>query len=42
LSPEYARVNSFNQGQAVVDVDADGQFHVSNLRLNADYVVRTG
>lgn len=42
LSPEYARVNAFNHGQAVVDVDADGQFQVSNLRLNADYVVRSG
>ena len=41
LSPEYARVNSYNHGLAVVDVDTDGQFQVANLRLNSDYVVRS-
>jgi predicted phosphodiesterase len=42
LTPEYSRVNAFNHGAATVDVDADGQFQVVNLRLNADYVVRSG
>lgn len=42
LNPEYSRVNSHNHGCAVIDVAADGQFAVHNLRLNSDYVVRAG
>ena len=42
LSPDYARINKHNHGLAEVVVDGGGQFQVSNLRLNADYVVRSG
>lgn len=42
LNPEYSRVNSHNHGCAVIDVAADGQFSVHNLRLNSDYAVRSG
>ena len=40
LTPEYARINRWNHGFAVVDVRNDGQFDVSNLRI-ADGVVRS-
>ena len=30
LSPEYASVNSWNHGFAIIDVDRDGNFNVSN------------
>jgi predicted phosphodiesterase len=42
LTPEYARVNKYNQGLSLVDVGEDGQFEVANLRLNTDYAVRSG
>lgn len=42
LTPEYSRVNAFNHGSATVDVSADGQFEVQNLRINSDYAVRSG
>jgi predicted phosphodiesterase len=42
LTPEYARVNKYNQGLSLVDVSEDGQFEVANLRLNTDYAVRSG
>ena len=42
LNPEYNPVNSHNHGFAVIDVAADGQFSVHNLRLNSDYAVRSG
>jgi predicted phosphodiesterase len=42
LNPEYSRVNSHNWGLAVVNVAGDAQFAVQNLRLNGDYVVRSG
>lgn len=42
LNPEYSRVNAHNHGLAIIDVSADGQFAVHNLRLNSDYVVRAG
>jgi predicted phosphodiesterase len=42
LNPEYSRVNKHNHGLAVIDVAADGQFGVDNLRLNSDYAVRSG
>jgi len=40
LTPEYARVNRWNHGAAIVEVHADGQFDVSNLRI-ANGVVRS-
>jgi len=40
LTPEYARINRWNHGCAVVEVHDDGQFDVSNLRI-AKGVVRT-
>ena len=40
LTPEYARINRWNHGFAVVEVHGDGQFDVSNLRV-ADGVVRS-
>lgn len=42
LNPEYNPVNSHNHGFAVIEVAADGQFSVHNLRLNTDYAVRSG
>ena len=42
LNPEYSRVNAHNHGFAEIDVAADGQFSVHNLRLNSDYAVRSG
>jgi len=33
MTPEYARINRWNHGFAVVDVQADGQFDVENLRI---------
>lgn len=41
LTPEFARVNRWNHGFAHVEVEAGGQFNVSNLRISPDYVVRT-
>lgn len=41
LRPEYARLNKWNHGLAVVDVDADGSFDVSNMRVTADGKVRS-
>lgn len=42
LNADYAVINKWNAGFAVVDVAADGQFEVDNLRLNTDYRVRSG
>lgn len=42
LNADYAVINKWNQGLAVVDVSADGQFEVDNLRLSSDYRVRAG
>jgi hypothetical protein len=42
LNAEYAVINKWNAGFAVVEVDGSGQFQVDNLRLNTDYVVRSG
>jgi predicted phosphodiesterase len=42
LSPDFSRINKHNHGLAEVVVDGGGQFQVSNLRLNTDYVVRSG
>lgn len=41
LRPEYARLNKWNHGFAVVTVDADGSFDVSNQRITADGRVRS-
>jgi predicted phosphodiesterase len=42
LNADYAVINKWNAGFAVVEVDRVGQFGVDNLRLNTDYVVRSG
>lgn len=34
LTPKYARVNRWNHGFAMVDVGKDGNFHVTNYRIN--------
>lgn len=41
LTPEYARVNRWNWGCAFVEVDNDGCFNVTNLRINRDGVVHS-
>lgn len=40
LTPEYARINRWNFGFAIVDVSEDGGFDVLNLRINSDGEVR--
>ena len=42
LAADFAVINKWNHGFAVVDVDGVGQFQVDNLRLNTDYRVRSG
>lgn len=41
LTPEYARINRYNHGFAVVDVHGDGSFDVENLRITSGGTVRT-
>lgn len=41
LNPEYARVNRWNHGFAIVTVHAGGEFDVENLRINKAGRVRT-
>lgn len=41
LTPDYARINRWNWGFAVVDVASDGSFDVKNLRISKDGDVRT-
>lgn len=41
LSPEYARINRWNWGFAVVEVRGDGQFDVENMRITSDGQVRS-
>lgn len=41
LSPEFARVNRWNRGFAFVNIAADNQFDLHNLRLSSDFKVRT-
>lgn len=41
LSPEYARINRYNHGFAIVDVHEGGEFDVENLRITACGTVRT-
>lgn len=38
LRPDYARLNKWNHGFAVVDVHADGEFDVENLRIAGDKI----
>lgn len=40
LSPEYARVNRWNHGFAIVDISSDGAFDVQNLRISRSGSVR--
>lgn len=41
MTPEYARINRWNWGFAVVDVHQDGEFDVENLRITSDGKVRS-
>ena len=41
LTPEYARINRWNHGFAVVTVDKDGTFDVDNLRISKQGKVRS-
>ena len=41
LTPEYARVNRWNHGYAEIEVFKDGQFNVTNFRVNKAGDVRT-
>ena len=41
LNPEYARINKWNHGFAMVEVREDGDFDVHNLRITSDGIVRT-
>jgi predicted phosphodiesterase len=41
LRPPYARVSKWNHGFSFIDVAKDNQFNVSNLRISAEYTVRT-
>lgn len=41
LNPEYARINKWNHGFAMVTVREFGDFDVQNLRITADGTVRT-
>lgn len=40
MTPEYARINRWNWGFAIVDVSQDGSFDVQNLRINSRGEVR--
>ena len=40
LTPEYARINKWNWGFAVVNIEARGEFEVTNYRLNKEFRVR--
>ena len=40
LRPEYARINKWNHGFAVVEVERSGEFAVHNYRINANGTVR--
>lgn len=41
LKPLYRPFNKWNWGHSFVDVAKDGQFNLSNFRINRDYEVRT-
>lgn len=41
LRPEYARINKWNHGFAIVTTHAGGEFDVENLRITADGKVRS-
>lgn len=41
LRPEYARINKWNHGFAIVEVHKGGEFDVENLRITADGKVRS-
>jgi predicted phosphodiesterase len=41
LTPEYARVNKWNHGFAVIEVEKDGMFNLTNYRVGTGGVVRT-
>jgi predicted phosphodiesterase len=41
LRPDYARINKWAWGFAVVDVDASGEFNMHNFKVTQDGTVRT-
>lgn len=41
LTPEYARINRWNWGFAMVDVREDGEFDVENFRITSEGKVRS-
>lgn len=41
LTPAFARINRWNHGLAVIDVERDGQFNVNNLRITPAGTVRS-
>jgi predicted phosphodiesterase len=41
LTPSYAKINRWNHGMAEIEVFADGQFNVTNFRINKAGDVRT-
>lgn len=41
LTPDYARVNKWNHGFATVEVDGNGDFDVTNLRIGKNLKVRS-
>ena len=36
LYPDYAKINKWNHGFAIVNVDITGEFHVENMRMSLD------
>jgi hypothetical protein len=41
LTPDYSRVNRWNHGFAVVEVDEAGSFNVDNLRISKKGEIRS-
>jgi len=41
LTPEYSRINKWNWGFAIVEVQSDGEFNVENHRISTSGKVRT-
>jgi hypothetical protein len=33
MSPEYARINKWNHGHALIEVASDGEYGVHNMRI---------
>lgn len=41
MHPEYARINKWNHGFAVIEIDKAGDYDVYNYRLSGEYKVRS-